>query len=438
MPQDLVSLRNRRIMTTAFAGGLSRIISVSTGLISVPLTLEYLGPERFGMWMTMTSLIAFLSFADLGIGNGLLSSVAAANGRDDRIRIKALVSSAFFALTLIAICILAILAITYPMISWSGVFNVSSDIAKAEAGPIAAVFVVCFALAIPTGIVIRVQMGLQKGFIANLWQCAASILALTGVLLAIWFQASLPILVLAYVGAPLLVTAVNALLFFTTFARDIAPTPKLVAREPLGSIMGIGLLFLVLQIAGALTYVSDNIIIAQTLGAAAVAEYAVPEKLFALISTVLVLATAPLWPAYGEAIARGEKAWVRRMLRLSMIVAGTVAAVCSTAMVFAAPYLIEIWVGSAVVPSTLLLVGFGLWKVIEAMGNSLAMFLNGAQVVGFQVIAAVLTAAAAIILKIYLVAEIGVAGAVWGTILSFTAITFLPFFVFSKRIFTRI
>ena len=436
-PKSLASLRNRRIMATALAGGLSRALSISTALISVPLTLGYLGAERFGMWMTMSSLIAFLSFADLGIGNGLLSSVAAANGRDDRARIRSLVSSAFFALTLVAICVLALFAVVFPVVDWSGVFNVSSDIARAEAGPVAAVFVICFALAIPAGIVIRVQMGLQKGFIANLWQCASSVLALIGVLLAISMQASLPVLVLAYVGAPLLVTATNAILYFTTFARDIAPTPTLIAREPMRSIMAIGLLFLLLQIVGALTFLSDNIIIAQTLGAAAVADYAVPEKLFALISSVVMLALAPLWPAYGEAIARKDKDWVRQMLRRSMIVAGGVAAVCSTVMVFAAPYLVEVWVGSSVAPPMLLLVGFGLWKVIEVMGNSLAMFLNGARVVGFQVVASVLTAVAAVILKIYLIGEIGIAGAVWATIACYVIFVLVPFLLLSNSIFSK-
>ncbi len=86
--------RQRRVALSALASALAKVISVSTALISVPLTLHYLGAERYGMWMTMSSLVAMLGFADLGIGNGLLTSVASAHGRDDRAKIKAYVSSA--------------------------------------------------------------------------------------------------------------------------------------------------------------------------------------------------------------------------------------------------------------------------------------------------------------------------------------------------------
>ncbi len=382
----------------------------------------------------MSSLISFLTFADLGISNGLLSSIATAKGNNDRGRIKVLVSSAYFALTLIGISVLALFWVIYPHVNWSGLFNVTTDIARAEAGPAAAVFVVCFAMAVPINIVGRVQMGLQKGFMANLWQCGSSLLALVGVLTAIWMQAPLPVLVLAYIGAPLVISALNTLVFYTIIAPDIAPAPALIAKDALRSIMGIGLLFLLLQVVGALTYMSDNIIIAQTMGATAVAQYSVPEKLFALITSIMALALAPLWPAYSEAIAHGDKDWAHRTLRKSLIISGGVAAVCSTVLVLAAPYLIHIWVGGDITPTLFLLLGFGVWKVIESMSMALGMFMNAARFVGFQVAVACLTAICAVPLKIYLIDQYGPAGAVWATSISYTLLVLLPFFILRNRI----
>ena len=49
-------------------------------LISVPLTLGYLGPERFGLWMTVAAVIAMLGFADFGLGNGILNAASHYNG----------------------------------------------------------------------------------------------------------------------------------------------------------------------------------------------------------------------------------------------------------------------------------------------------------------------------------------------------------------------
>ena len=299
--------RQRRIALSALASVLAKLISVSTALISVPLTLRYLGAERYGMWMTMSSLVAILGFADLGIGNGLLTSVAAAHGRNDRVEIRAHVSSAYFILTIIGIGVLGLFAICYPLVDWSGIFNVKTDIARREAAPAVAVLIACFALAIPLGVVQRVQMGLQQGFMASLWQCCASLAALAAVLVCIHLQAALPFLVLGLVGVPLLVGVLNSLLFFVRLQKDIAPQYKAVSRAVIVKVVKTGLLFLVLQITGALLLTSDNIILAQMLGPEAVAGYSIPEKLFSLISTTTAMALSPLWPAYSEAIARGDQ-----------------------------------------------------------------------------------------------------------------------------------
>lgn len=382
----------------------------------------------------MSSFVAFLSFADLGLGNGLLSAVASANGRDDRVAIKRLISSGYFILSIIALGILCLLAACYPIFPWYKLFNVQSDLARSEAAPSIAVLISCFAVAVPLSVVQRTQQGLQKGYMASLWQCVASILGLACVLFAIRAQAPLPVLVFAYVGAPLVISAANSFLFFGVLERDIAPSYKAVTKAALRAIGTTGLLFLVLQIVAAATYMSDSIIIAQILGAAAVTNYAVPEKLFSLISSVLSMGVGPLWAAYGEAIARGDHEWARRTLRLSISLAAGASAIAALVLVPTAPWILKLWVGHEVSPPFLLLLGLGIWKVIEAAGNALAMFLNGARIVGFQVVTAIITGLVAVTLKILFVNEIGVAGSVWATLISFGILTLLPCYVFRKKI----
>jgi O-antigen/teichoic acid export membrane protein len=432
--QSRAAGRRRRIARSAVASALAKVTSVGTALISVPLTLNYLGPERFGMWMTMSSLVAFLSFADFGLGNGLLSAVAAANGRDDRAAIKKLVSSAYFVLSLIAVAILCMLAVAYPLVPWYRLFNVQSELARSEVAPSVATLICCFAAAVPLGVVQRTQLGLQQGYMASLWQCGSSLLGLGCVLFAIKQEAPLPVLILAYVGGPLVVSVANGFFFFGVLERDIAPSYRSVTRAALRAIGSTGLLFLTLQFVAAATYMSDSIIIAQMLGASAVTGYAVPEKLFSLIGSVLAMGVGPLWAAHGEAIARGDREWALRTLKVSMSIAAAAAATASLILVPTAPWLLKLWVGHAVSAPFFLLLGLGVWKVLEAAGLALAMFLNGARIVGFQVAVAVATALLAVTLKMVFVHEIGIAGSVWATIVSYAALTLLPYYVFRKRI----
>jgi O-antigen/teichoic acid export membrane protein len=430
--------RHRRVALTALAAAAAKGISVCTALISVPLTLHYLGTERYGLWMTISSLVTILAFADLGIGNGMVNRIADAHGRDDHHAVRRYVSSGFFVLTLVAFGMLALFSVCWKHVPWSSVFNVQTSLAQQEVGLAVAVFVACFALAMPIGIVSRVQIALQRGFLASMWQCLASTLGLLGVILAIRLEAGLPWLVLAFMGAPLVASTLNSLLFFGRQQKDLAPTRHAVCRVASVQLLRTGGLFLVLQVVVAVAYASDSFIIAQMLGASAVAEYAVPERMFGLITMVIAMVLSPLWPAYSEAIARGDTRWVKRTLFSSFFAATMVGTICSAILVVGGEYIIGYWVGGAITAPFLLLASLGIWKVFEAAGSAVAVFLNGAHVVGIQVVLATLTGVSAVTLKIVLVPKIGVAGAVIATTAAYSVFTVLPLCILLPKILDRL
>ena len=408
------------------AAGLAKMLAVVTVLISVPLTLNYLGPERYGMWMVISSLIALLSFADLGMGNGLLNAVARAHGRNDINMMRRHISSGFALLTAIALCLVVAFAAAYPVFDWNRIFKASSKLAAQEAGPAVAVFIGVFAINLPMSIVSKVQAGLQQSFNASLWQCGGSLLALVSLLIVTHLKLGLPWLVLAVLGAPVVTAICNTGHFFGIVHRALRPCFASVSGESAKQIGRIGFFFLILQIVSAVAYASDNLVIAQSLGAGSVSAYAVPEKLFSLISIALTILLTPLWPAYGEAMARGDVDWVRRAFKRSALLSLGAAAALSTLLVLIAPTLLRVWIGQPIDTPFLVLAGLGTWKVIESFGLSMSMFLNGANVMRQQMLIAVATGASALALKIYLVGQIGVSGVVWASIIAFTVFSIVP------------
>src|SRR5512144_3326213 len=86
--------RVRRVTATAATSALAAIVQTAVGLVAVPMALGYLGSERYGLWMTVTSLTAMLAFADFGMGNGLLNAIASADGHDDEAAAAGATSSA--------------------------------------------------------------------------------------------------------------------------------------------------------------------------------------------------------------------------------------------------------------------------------------------------------------------------------------------------------
>lgn len=425
--------RHRHIAWTTVTAGASKAAAAAAMLISVPLTLGYLGPERFGLWMAVSAVISMLGFADFGLGNGILNAVSHASGRNDDHTIHRSVSNGIIMLAAIGGLILLIFLAVYRYVPWPSVFNVSSATAALESGPVVLVLLSCFIVTLPLGATQKVQLGLQQGYWGNLWEAVGSLLGLVGIIIAIQMQAGLHWIALSMAGIPLVFRALNTLVFFGYQERTLRPKLSHLDFQVIRRLVRTGFLFFILQLAVIVGFQSDNIIIARILGVEAVAGYDVALKLSTLPAMFIGLIVVAQWPAYGEALTRGDSDWIRRTfirtIRLSLL--------------FAVPFalilfnwgdtLIRIWAGPEVVPSTALITGMSIWSVLLMLGSVVAALLNGLHIVKFQAINALLMATANILLSIYLVAKIGVVGAIVGTISAYTIFSLLPSWYYIRR-----
>jgi O-antigen/teichoic acid export membrane protein len=351
------------------------------------------------MWMTISSVIALLGFADLGMGNGLLNAIAEANGKDDTQSAKMYISSAFFLLLGIALSILLGFVVLYSTIPWARVFNVSSSLAVKEAGPATAILIVSFALNMPLGIVQRIQMGYQEGYRAQIWMIVGTLLGLVGVLVAIYINAGLPWLVLGMSGGPMLSTILNWAEYFGGSRRWLLPSRKMFNWMASRRVAGIGFLFVILQLFMLLGNTSDNIVIAQVLGASAVAGYAVTQKLFS-ITQISQYFLIPLWPAFGESVARNDLVWARRTLNHAIALSLGLGILISLPLLIFGKQIVAIWVGPGLVPSFFLLLGFTLSILVNSYVTAISTFLNSGNLVGRQISFYGLASISALFLKV--------------------------------------
>ncbi|WP_374319676.1 lipopolysaccharide biosynthesis protein [Aquabacterium sp.] len=418
--------RLRRVLISALTSAGAKVITVGTALITVPLTLNYLGTERYGLWMTLSSVIAMLSFADFGIGNGVLNLVADAKGRDDEQKIKQVVSSGAAILTAIGICAATISVATYPHVDWPALFHVTSQQAKIESGPAAITFLLIFSLNIPVALVARVQAGLQESYRASIWQCAGSLLSLGLTILVISYQAGLPWLVLSFAGSPTICGIANGIHYIATKNKQLMPKATFVEIQIMKQVARSGLLFFGLQLVAALTFASDNFLTARILGAASVANYAVPDKLFSLITTTVLMATQPLWPAYGEALARHDIGWVKSILKRSVVTAVFYAGTFGAILIAAGPKIIHLWAGPTIDTPLPLILGLAIWKVIEAAGLSIAALMNGAHIVTPQIVMGMVTCGATLALKSTGLSVFGIESIPYAMSIAFFIFTLLP------------
>lgn len=403
-------LKNSRRISRAFSStassGVARVITVAVSFLTVPLTSEYLGPEKFGVWMTLVSLTAFFAFADLGVGNGLINLVSEASTRPCSRDINTYIASAYSVVVLVALGLGAAFLLLFDELPkrWPSIF---ADPAVPEVSAALAVFVTCLLVQLPANLVQKIRIGLQEGYVNGIWNIASSGVVLVLLIAGITFQAGLPTLVLILSGGPVIVASAHTLQFFLTSGRSYLPRYcdlKVSVMKTMGTLGGA---YLALQIIAAFTTSSDNLIIASAHSVADVGDYAVAVKLFGVIGIGAGLLLQPLWPMYAESIASGDEVWARTIfLRctagLALLALSLGALLC---LIFDDVMLL--WMGRRLAVSHELIVGLAAWCVTDAMSMSIATYLNGRRVLIPQVAFGALACAVSLSTKLWLIQRVG-------------------------------
>ncbi len=429
--QERSSDRHRRIAIAGVVGVLSKALVAGALLLAVPLVADHLDGAELGVWSVLVSAVALVGWSDFGLGNGLLALLSDAQGRDDPTLARRMVTSAAVSLCAVATLMAVASAVAVTALPWESLFGL-----RADQVPALRTAVACFAgvvvLAVPASIGQRIHLAYQQGWAASATTAAGSVLALVAVWLSARAEASLPVFVLAMVGGTTAAYLAETIWVFTRSHRDLLPQRSDLEWAMVRRLARSGAGFFALVLAGSLAYQTDALVIANHLGAADATPYVLTNRLFMLVPTAIGAVLLPLWPAYGEALARGDDRWVRDTLRRSLLTAGLVASVSAAVLLFLAGPLLRWWEPTAE-PTPGLLYATAAWSVVFAVSQAVAMYLNGARLIRLQVVLALAMAAANLAASILLVRRIGIAGPVWASVATQSAIVLMPLAVILGR-----
>lgn len=430
------SSREQRVAASTAAALLGRAIALGLSIVTVPLAIGYLGTEAYGVLAALTSMASLLMLADLGLGNGLLNIASAARANDDRATLITTVSTAFFMLVATATVVGTVSLALVVFLDLGTLLNVQGRLAI-EVGFAAAIFFGLVAIGIPLSVTERLRLAYQEGWVNSAAAVLGALLGLAGLLLAVWLQLSFPLLVLAVASGPILALALNAAHFFRR--RDwMAPRPGRMNRLAGKRLITTGAMFFALQLSFAVTTQSDVIVAASVVGPEEAAIYAVTLRVAMFVPTLIAMYLFNLWPAYTEAIARGDMAWVSATLRRSILLAGGIASGAAIALVVFGDWVIRTWTGGAISTPSALLIGAALWVVLSATFNAVGTFLNAASVLRFQAVTAAITAPTSVVLSVIFARSYGISGIVFGTVIAYFVCTALPASVVLPRVLRRL
>jgi O-antigen/teichoic acid export membrane protein len=155
-----------------------------------------------------------------------------------------------------------------------------------------------------------------------------------------------------------------------------------------------------------------------------------------LFSTSVILsdvALAPLWPAYGEAIARGDLQWVNRTLVRSLQVTALASVLVASLLIVGGNTILALWVGPGFGVPLAFRLGFGIWTTVATLGAAVAMYLNAANLMRVEVACAVVWVPASLVLRVVMVSRFGISGVPWAMVVAYVALVAVPLGVLGLR-----
>jgi O-antigen/teichoic acid export membrane protein len=408
------------------ASTFSRAAGLALMVASIRLTAPYLGTERFGVWAVFSSLVAMLSFADLGIGNAMVNRVSAMRLSNDASALTRAISGGIGLLALVGAAVAVVLLAVAGWLDWGRLLKLSAPVVAEEARSTAMLFALFFGVNLVASGALRAMLGLQRGFEVHLVTLSGTLAAGAALWLVAKPSVDVPTLLCATFGVQTIFSLLAALRLAQQGQLRMSGMGNALRTER-APLLKVGSLFFGLQIAAMVGWGADSLVLGSVAGASQVAAFAVSQRLFQLVTQPLAMLNAPLWSAYADAWAQGDSLFLRRTLVRSLTATIVLSVVLAAALCWAAPSLVSWWTRGAIDVPPLLLALAAFWAVLEATGNALAMYLNGVNIVRQQFVVVMLFCVIGVPLKVAAAVHFGAIGLVATTIAAYLLTTLLPY-----------
>jgi O-antigen/teichoic acid export membrane protein len=397
--QDRSIKAKKNIVGSLLIKGSSILIS----LIMVPLTINYVNPSQYGIWLTLSSIVGWFAFFDIGLTQGLRNKLAEALAAGDFGKARIFVSTTYASLGLIFFLVWLVFLIANFFLDWTSILKVETTMYH-ELSMLVVIVFTYFCLQFVLKTVTAILTADQQPAKASLIDLIGQFMSLISIILLVIFtEGSLTNLGLALCVSPILVMLVANYLLFNGKYKKFKPAIKHVDFKHAKSLFQLGGKFFVIQIAAIIQYESANIIIARNFSTTDVTAFNVVYRYFGMLNMMLTIFLTPFWSACTEAFLNKDFEWIKKSIKnynsLTVILI-----ICGLIMLFFSQHIYDLWLGKGTLQIDFTLSLFGLVFFSSFLfGSPYVSFLNGISALRIQFISSIFSPFLYIALAIYFI-----------------------------------
>jgi O-antigen/teichoic acid export membrane protein len=391
-------------------------VSIVVSLLLVPMTINYVNPTQYGIWLTLSSIVGWFSFFDIGFGNGLRNRFAEAKATGDYAKAQAYVSTTYICLGVIFSVVWLLFFCVNFFIDWSKILNTSAQTAK-ELSLVALIVFSFFCMQIVLKTINTVLIADQKPAKSAFFDMLGQVLALLIIfILTKTTHGSLLYLALALGFCPVVIMIISSVWFYKYEYSIYKPAIGLFDRKIIKDILSLGLQFFITQVAMLVIYSTSNVIITNVTDPYQVAVYNIAYKYFYVIIMLFSIIQSVMWSAFTDAWAQKDIVWIKTTLK-NLKKIWLLLSILAIIFLFASNFVYFLWIGSKIAIPCSLSVLFALFVILGNWSSMWGNILNGLSKLRLQVYICVVKCLCFIPISISLCKSFGIAGVVIAFIL---------------------
>lgn len=381
--------------------------------VVISITLDLLSTKIYGVWITLYTTISWLSFFDLGLGNGMRNLFAVNRAIGNQEKNKQLVSTSYIIVLGIA---LILLIVGLPFVYYADIarfFNIS-DIAIPDLRCVLSLLVVVTSLQLITKLINSIFLADQKPALSSLIDCSGVVCSLLLLfILKDWLAGSLFNLALIITIPTFVISFIVTLFAFNKNYRKLKPSLKCFNLKISNKLINLGLRFFLIQLSALIILQGSNIIILKFIGAEEVSVFSLVYKYFNVIVTIFTLVLTPYWSFFTDSYAKNNYNQLKQGFK-QLLISWLAISLVGVVMWIALPFSFKIWLNQELDIPAYLPVSLLLFSVFSNLGSVFIYFLNGtSSYLNFQLAIVLVFAVLLYPLSAYLLPTYGVLGVVF-------------------------
>lgn len=405
-----------------------RGISMILTLISAPIMLHHVDRADYGVLLTLTSIVGWVGYMDIGLGNGLRNKLPELIAKNDFDSAKKTVSSCYATLTIYVAILITIFLIISPFVDWLEVLNSPTSGAK-EIKELTNVVFITFCIQFLLGLLNSILFAYQMPAFQSLFTFVGQTLALIALIIQVFMFNITSVLQIGAVNSiiPPFVLFCGSIGLFRGKFKKIAPSLKYVDFRSVSGILSLGLKFFVLQMITIVLFQTNSIIIAKVVNPEAVVEYNLAFKYVSLLTMIFTIVITPVWSATTDAYVRKDFTWIKKTISFSLKVC-LISIFIGIMMLFVSKFIYGIWLGKDAIDISYSTTGLILLYIsFEMLYKVYGTIINGTGKVFVQMVLTGIIAIIYIPLAILL-------GSIWGLpgVLIANVIVFIINYIWAK------